>query len=84
MVMGRVANPRRRKRHIGSNPILSAKYGRFRWAGWQLVLKTRVSDKGRGSTPQPSAIFVPVAQLDKAAEFYSAACGFDSYRGCHF
>lgn len=26
--------------------------------------------------------FVPVAQLDRAREFYSRICGFDSYRGC--
>lgn len=57
-------------RHEGSNPSVSARFGRYRWVGRQLASKARGDRKVRGSTPLSSASYGSVAQLGRAADLY--------------
>ena len=61
--------------------VRAALQGRVPPDGWQLVSKTRVAVRARGSTPPPSARKVARVGRDRLATPWSGACprGFDSH-----
>lgn len=63
----------------GSTPSPTAKFGRYRWVGWQLVLKTRDSGNAGGSTPLPSSKLKQGQQYEQqsTSQMRCIACNSD-------